>query len=80
MNASDFSETDRLHRKPVGILGLIEFSRAVAEPESPPAATVRMLYLGVEREQIPHLRLRGLNHIGPFGSTFNQEVGIAKTE
>ena len=44
------------------------------------------LYLWVERNQIPHLRVMGRNirflksDLEPFCATFKQEVGIAKTE
>ena len=80
MNASDFSETGRSDRQPVRILELTASFRPGAKASARPAVTVRMVYVGVEREQIPHLRVRGLNHIEPFGAMFNQEVGIAKTK
>lgn len=44
------------------------------------------VYLWVERKQIPHLRVMGRNirflksDLEPFRATFQQEVGIAKTE
>jgi len=47
--------------------------------------SAQTVYLWVERKQIPHLRVMGLNirflksDLAPFRATFKQEVGNGKT-
>lgn len=82
MNASDLSETSPSDGKPTGIPRLRELSRTVAAVYL--GIAVQVLYLGVERKQIPYLRVMGRDILKsgfePFRATFKQEVGIAKTE
>jgi hypothetical protein len=67
------------------MLRLRERSQRVVEAAAFLGITVRMVYLGLERKQIPHLRVMGrsiktLKCGGPVRAPFNQEVGIAKTK